>query len=107
MNNNIAILLTDEYIEANTIKSNRTYGTAIFDRDAIKIIANEDEYIEAWVGGLEGKIIDGGGSKRRVKFIKTDIGVNWICTGNPKNHQIFCKHCVALALYIRAIPYPV
>jgi hypothetical protein len=29
-----------------------------------------------------------------------EIGVTWNCKGNPKNHQIFCKHCVALALFV-------
>jgi|GEM_PF-3365022 len=24
--------------------------------------------------------------------------LKWHCAGSPKNHQIFCKHCVALAL---------
>jgi uncharacterized Zn finger protein len=89
-----------EFVEQNTINSNRIYGTAIFDRGAVEIIDYSEFRVEAWVGGLSGKVIEGGGSRRRVEFIQTDSGLKWNCTGNPKNHQIFCKHCVALALYI-------
>ena len=91
---------TTEFINQNTIKSNRVYGEAIFNRGAVKVINTEDERIEAWVGGLDGKVIEGGGSKRRVDFKLDKSGIKWNCTGNPKNHQIFCKHCIALALYI-------
>jgi uncharacterized Zn finger protein len=92
-----------EFINQNTINSNRIYGEAIFNRGAVKIMSTEDAKIEAWVGGLDGKVIEGGGSKRRVEFIFDKSGLKWNCTGNPKNHQIFCKHCVALAFYINQI----
>jgi uncharacterized Zn finger protein len=91
---------TEEFINQHMIKSNRVYGTAIFKRGAVKIIKLEEGLIEAWVGGLDGKVIEGGGCKRRVDFFYDETGIKWNCTGNPKNHQIFCKHCVALALYL-------
>lgn len=91
---------TTEFINQNTIKSNRVYGTAIFDRGGVEIISHEDTRIQAWVGGLDGKVIQGGGSRRRVEFIYQDSKLKWNCTGNPKDHQIFCKHCIALALHI-------
>jgi hypothetical protein len=94
---------TAEFINQNTIKSNRVYGTAIFDRGGVEIISNGNSRIEAWVGGLEGKVVEGGGSRRRVEFIYQDSVLKWNCSGNPKNHQIFCKHCVALVLYIDQI----
>jgi hypothetical protein len=83
------------------ILSNRIYGAVIFERGAISIIESKVGRVEAWVGGLDGKMTEGGGSKRRVEFVDTDLGLVWNCTGNPKNHQIFCKHCVALAHYLR------
>jgi hypothetical protein len=96
-------IFSTEFIDQNTIKSNRVYGTAIFERGGVEIIVDEKTRIEAWVGGLDGKVIEGGGSRRRVEFVQTDTGIKWNCTGNPKNHQIFCKHCVALAMYIDQI----
>jgi uncharacterized Zn finger protein len=92
---------TDEFINLHTITSNRVYGLAIFERGAVTIIESNLDKVEAWVGGLKGKMIEGGGSKRRVEFVMTNNGLEWNCTGNPKNHQIFCKHCVALAYYLK------
>jgi hypothetical protein len=94
----ITKLLSQEFIEEHAIPSNIVYGKAIHSRGAVKIIESTNVSIEAWVGGLDGKVVEGGGSKRRVKFIAMETGVKWHCTGNPKDHQIFCKHCVALAL---------
>lgn len=93
-------LLSQNFIEENAIKSNIVYGTAIYNRNAVKFIDATDTEAEAWVGGLDGAVIEGGGSKRRVQFISSKDGLKWNCTGNPKNHQIFCKHCVALALQL-------
>jgi uncharacterized Zn finger protein len=92
---------TQEFINGNTIKSNRVYGTAILERGGVEIIRSEKNQVEAWVGGLNGKMVEGGGSRRRVTFNYNDSILIWNCTGNPKNHQIFCKHCVALALYMK------
>src|SRR4051812_21040742 len=94
----IVKLLTREFIEEHAIASNIRYGKAIHKRGAVKIIGQTDASVEAWVGGLDGRVVEGGGSKRRVEFIASKTGVTWSCTGNPKDHQIFCKHCVALAL---------
>jgi len=55
----------------------------------------------AWVGGLEGSVAEGGSQRRRTRLSATAAGLKWHCAGNPKNHQIFCKHCVALALAIK------
>ncbi|MGB4076251.1 MAG: hypothetical protein WBK28_00920 [Minisyncoccia bacterium] len=80
--------------------SNITYGTAINRRGAIEIIEEKNEAVEAWAGGLTGSVIEGGGSRRRVRLLLDDGKLNWHCTGNPKNHDIFCKHCVAVALFL-------
>jgi uncharacterized Zn finger protein len=93
--------LTQEFINDNTINSNRVYGTAIFERGGVEIINSQENQVEAWVGGLGGKMVEGGGGRRRVVFVFDDSSVTWNCTGNPKNHQIFCKHCVALALFLQ------
>jgi hypothetical protein len=39
---------TPEFITQNTIKSNRVYGQAIFDRGAVEMINSEGARIEAW-----------------------------------------------------------
>ena len=91
-------LLSQDFIKEHAIPSNIVYGTAICQRDAVSIIEFGDTRVEAWVGGLDGKVIEGGGLRRRVEFIVAKDDLHWNCTGNPKNHQIFCKHCVALAL---------
>src|SRR5690242_11704646 len=83
-----------------TIPSNMTYGTAIFKRGAVEIIDQNDTQVTAWAGGLTGKVVDGGGSRRRVELKVEGARLIWHCTGNPKDHDIFCKHCVAVALYL-------
>jgi uncharacterized Zn finger protein len=97
---NFINLLTDEFIKESAIPSNLRYGNAIYARGGIEYILQKADYIEAWVGGLDGAIKEGAGSRRRVTFTISDAALQWNCTGNPKNHQIFCKHCVALALDI-------
>lgn len=94
----ITRLITNDFIKEHAIPSNIVYGKAIKDRNAVEIINIGNTRVEAWVGGLDGKVVEGGGSKRRVEFIESEAGLKWNCTGNPKDHQIFCKHCVALAL---------
>jgi len=95
---NLAELLSLETIKKVSLPSNFKYGEAIFNRRAVEIISNEPTKAEAWVGGLDGKVIEGGGSRRRTQLSATSEGLAWHCTGNPKDHDIFCKHCVALAL---------
>jgi hypothetical protein len=56
----------------------------------------------AWVAGLEGSVVEGGAQRRRTRITSTRRGLSWTCAGNPKDHHTFCKHCVALALHIRA-----
>jgi uncharacterized Zn finger protein len=96
----ISNLLSAEFITENSLPSNVNYGSAIFRRGGVQFITQESEFVEAWSGGLDGTIREGSGSRRRVKFSVIDGQLSWICTGNPKNHQIFCKHCVAVALAI-------
>ena len=92
--------LSEEFIEEHAIPSNITYGRAIYKRGAVELIDSSSARAEAWVGGLSGAVVEGGGTKRRVEFIAAKDGLKWNCTGNPKDHQIFCKHCVALALWL-------
>jgi uncharacterized Zn finger protein len=56
--------------------------------------------VTAWVGGLKGSVAEGGGQRRRARLFVRRGALAWTCAGNPKNHQVFCKHCVALALAI-------
>ena len=88
------------WIQSLAIPSNYTYGSAMYKRHAVEVISSDETSVEAWVGGLAGSMVEGGGTRRRVTFTLKKGGLAWHCTGNPKNHQIFCKHCVALALAI-------
>lgn len=98
----IADLLAPGAIENLALPSNIKYGSAIFTRGAVEFIHREDAVAEAWVGGLSGTVVDGAGQRRRTTLtIDPDGNLSWHCTGNPKNHQIFCKHCVALALALQ------
>ncbi|HSX44489.1 MAG TPA: hypothetical protein VLF39_00040 [Candidatus Saccharimonadales bacterium] len=94
----ISELLRQAIIEQLALPSNLQYGTAIYERGAVEIIEQSPHHIEGWAGGLDGTMVEGGGQRRRVKLSSTPKGLAWHCAGNPKNHQIFCKHCVALAL---------
>ncbi len=91
-------LLHEEVLEQIALPSNLRYGRAIYKRGGVEIIVQKPKKVEAWVGGLKGSSIEGGGQRRRVTFSTGAKGLTWHCAGNPKNHQIFCKHCVALAL---------
>jgi hypothetical protein len=95
---NLAELLNLEIIKQLALPSNLKYGEAIFNRQAVEFIRNEPLEVEAWIGGLDGKVIEGGGSRRRTQLYVAQGGLAWHCTGNPKSHDIFCKHCVALSL---------
>lgn len=94
--------LTEEFIQKNTLPSNFTYGRAIYERNGVAIIGQKLGFIEAWAGGLDGTVKEGAGSRRRVTFTIKNGTLHWNCTGNPKSHQIFCKHCVALALALKS-----
>ena len=96
----IAKLLTLEQIKELATPSNFRYGEAIFERGGVEIIDKHASKVEAWVGGLDGSVASGGSQRRRTQFISKDGELKWHCAGNPKNHQIFCKHCVALGLKI-------
>lgn len=92
--------LSPDVIHALALPSNLRYGTAIYQRGAVELIASSPTSVEAWVGGLNGTVAEGGGARRRTRLISTPDGLSWHCSGNPKQHQIFCKHCVALALAV-------
>lgn len=99
---NVAItdLLNNESIDNLAIPSNIRRGRAIFERGGVEIIEQTDTKIDAWAGGLDGPGIEGGSQRRRLQLIVDDEGkLAWHCAGNPKNHQIFCKHCVAVSLF--------
>ena len=81
--------------------SNFRYGTEIFKRNGVSIIKKGENEFDVWVGGLTGNSVEGGGSKRHVHFWMDNNKLRWRCTGNPKNHEIFCKHCVAAALCLK------
>ncbi len=100
----VAGLLSPAIIEALTTPANRRYGQAIYDRGGVAFIEFGTDQVEGWVGGLDGSVAEGGSQRRRTRLFVTDEALAWHCAGNAKNHQIFCKHCYALALAILARP---
>ncbi len=96
----ITDLVRPNEIERLALPSNFRYGTAIYKRGGVEIIEYSSLKVEGWVGGLDGSVAEGGSQRRRTQLISTPEGLQWRCTGNPKDHQIFCKHCVALAMAI-------
>jgi len=84
------------------LPSNIAYGTPIFTRGAVEILRRTDTEVEAWAGGLNGTLKEGAGSRRRVHMSVEGGQLRWHCTGNPKTHDIFCKHCVAVALFLKS-----
>lgn len=87
-----------EKIEELARPSNIRYGKAIFDRGGVEIIEKKADTVEAWVGGLDGSMAEGGSQRRRTRLTATAKGLTWTCTESAKPDLIFCKHCVALGL---------
>ena len=85
--------LSPDFIKTHAIPSNIAYGRAISDRGAVHIIESTDTRVEAWVGGLDGKVVEGGGSKRRVSFSSAAGELQWRCTGNPTDLQTTHRLC--------------
>ena len=90
--------INQKLVQSLAIPSSYRYGSAIYKRHAVEMISSDETSVEAWVGGLTGSMVEGGGTRRKVTFTLRKGALAWHCTGNPKNHQIFCKHCVALLL---------
>jgi uncharacterized Zn finger protein len=97
----LARLLTDTELERRATPANLRYGRAIYRRGGVEFIERTPRKVIAWVGSLDGSVAEVGSQRRRARLSSTAAGLRWHCTGNPKNHQIFCKHCVALALAIK------
>jgi hypothetical protein len=93
----VAELVGHGEIERLALPSNLRYGRAIY-RRGVELTELGRLKISGWVGGLPGSVREGGSQRRHVELTSSARGLKWHCTGNPKNHQIFCKHCVALAL---------
>ena len=93
-------VFTKDFITLASIPSNVSYGSVIFERNAVEILSDDEDILQAWVGGLSGAAKEGGGFRRKVTFQLEDGVLGTHCMCNPKKHQIFCKHCVALALKI-------
>lgn len=94
--------LVSEDLARLATPANVRYGTAIYERGGVELIEQGPYRVTAWVGGLGGGVASGGGQRRRTRLSSTKRGLSWHCAGNPKKHDIFCKHCVALALALRA-----
>ncbi len=96
----VADLLSPSIVRDLALPANFRYGQAIQRRGGVALIEDQPAQVLAWVGGLDGSVAEGGSQRRRTRLFVTPEGLAWHCAGNPRNHQIFCKHCVALALEI-------
>jgi hypothetical protein len=92
--------LIAEGIDDLATPANLRYGTAIHERGGVDFIETGPYRVTAWVGGLDGDTAAGGGQRRKTRISSTKAGLSWHCAGNPRAHDIFCKHCVALALAV-------
>jgi len=81
-----------------TQPSNVRYGQAIYERGGVEIISHRTDLVEAWVGGLDGTVVEGGSQKRRTRLFVSDSKLEWHCAESAKEDQPFCKHCVALTM---------
>ena len=93
-------LLSLEIVRELARPSDLRYGQAIHRRKGVEFIEYGPSRIEGWIGGLDGSVAEGGSQRRRTRLFVTAEGLAWHCAGNPRNHQVFCKHCVALALAV-------
>jgi uncharacterized Zn finger protein len=96
----VSSLLSTALIRELALPSNLRYGTAIYKRGGVEFIGYSAAEVSAWVGGLKGTVAEGGSQRRRTRLYVSADGLAWQCSGNPHKHQVFCKHCVALALAI-------
>ena len=64
-------LLNQELITRLARPADLRYGQAIHARQGVKFIVAESMYVEAWVGGLDGSVSEGGSQRRRTKFFAT------------------------------------
>jgi uncharacterized Zn finger protein len=98
----LASLLSHDKLKELARPSNYRYGRAIYERGGVEIIDKKSDTVEAWVGGLDGSMAEGGSQRRRTRFTATPKGLTWTCTESAKPDLIFCKHCVALGLALLA-----
>jgi uncharacterized Zn finger protein len=98
----VADLLSHEIIREMARASDLRYGRAIYRRGGVAFIEYGPREVEGWVGGLDGSVREGGSQRRHTRLFVRSGKLGWHCAGNPRNHQIFCKHCVALALAVLA-----
>ena len=75
----IADLLSLEIIQERARPSDLRYGQAIHDRGGVEFIALTPSQVEAWVGGLDGKVAEGGSQRRRTQLFATSEGLTWCC----------------------------
>lgn len=98
----LADLLNPRAIQQLALPSNLRYGQAIYRRGAVQFIDTSPNHVLGLAGGLDGSVAEGGGQTRKVWIEVRPDGLAWHCAGNPKDRDIFCKHCVALALAVHA-----
>jgi uncharacterized Zn finger protein len=86
----IKSFLTEEQIENLASRSNFRYGKSMAD-DGVTITRSNSFNVEA-------KVKYGEGEGRKVELSSTTKGFRWKCTCTSRK-DLFCKHCVAVALH--------
>jgi DNA polymerase len=85
----IAEFITLAKVTGLAMPSNLRLGRELFQGNCVEISESAPALAVAQVTG---------GQRRRVEFIVTEKGLEWTCTCLGKRREVFCKHCVALAL---------
>jgi Domain of unknown function (DUF4411) len=87
------------------IRCGHESGALLFIDEVVKEITSGADELSAWVKNkLETeKIIQTKNKDLDALATVTQWAQESHCTGNPKNHDMFCKHCVAVALVLQEL----
>ncbi len=88
-------LATPETLARLAQPANLGLGRDILDAGAVEITLNEPMRVVAKVGGAPAK-----GQRRTAELRATADRLEWSCACS-RRRDLFCKHCVAVALALR------
>lgn len=91
---NLKDLLGREILSELAMPSNLRLGEEIFKSGGVELLSLDENHAAAKVSG---------GQRRRTEIEAKDDELKWKCSCLGKSSQVFCKHCVALAMAIEEI----
>ena len=94
----IAAYLRLASVKARARASDFRLGSEIAAKQGVEIVERGADFVQAKVGLKDHKI-----QRRRVELRATTAGLVWRCSCTTKR-DLFCKHCVAVALTVIAGP---